>query len=112
MAIVIVDQDAQIAMDAVTGAVAEWREDVVTLDVMPLYEEVERLEEYVNDMMRAMDPSTTTWGTLPGREGAHGTAGFLTNFTHGFVIGAMLIALVAFTLAAMYKLHAFRMLGI
>jgi tetrahydromethanopterin S-methyltransferase subunit B len=112
MAIAIVDQDAQIAMDAVTGAVAEWREDVVTLDVMPLYEEVERLDEYVTDMMHALDPSTTTWGTLPGREGVHGTAAFLTNFTNGFVIGAILVALVAFTLAAVYKMHLLRMMGI
>ncbi|WP_456482739.1 tetrahydromethanopterin S-methyltransferase subunit B [Methanopyrus sp.] len=108
----LIDPDTQIAMDAVTGAVAEWREDVVTLDVMPLYEKVEELEQYVNDMMRAMDPSTTTWGTLPGREGAHETATFLTNFAHGFVIGTMILALVAFILAATYKLHAMRLLGI
>ncbi len=112
MAIVLIDPESQIAMDAVTGAVAEWSEDVVTLDVMPLYEKVEELEQYVNDMMRAMDPSTTTWGTLPGREGVHETASFLTNFAHGFVIGTMIVALVAFTLAAVYKLHALRLLGL
>ncbi len=112
MAIVLIDPESQISMDAVTGAVAEWSEDVVTLDVMPLYEKVEELDQYVNDMMRAMDPSTTTWGTLPGREGTHETASFLTNFTHGFVIGMMIVALVAFTLAAVYKLHALRFLGL
>ncbi|NPB02139.1 MAG: tetrahydromethanopterin S-methyltransferase subunit B [Methanopyri archaeon] len=108
----IVDQDACLVLEAVTGAVGEWREDVISLDVMPLYDKVEELDKYVTDMVHALDPSTVAWGAFHGRQGAHKRAAWVTNFAHGFVIGLMVLSIIIFTTVAMYKLHALRLLGI
>jgi tetrahydromethanopterin S-methyltransferase subunit B len=54
-------------------------------------EQLDVLEVAVEDLYTALDPSTVSEGSYPGREGVYLTAGKLTNMVYGFVLGLVLL---------------------
>ena len=57
-------------------------------------EQLTELEVAADDMEHALDPTTTSPGSCPGREGVYLTAGKLTNMVYGFVLGLVLLVAV------------------
>jgi tetrahydromethanopterin S-methyltransferase subunit B len=57
-------------------------------------EQITELEAAANDLYTALDPTTTSLGAYPGREGVYLTAGRLTNMVYGFILGLVLLVAI------------------
>jgi tetrahydromethanopterin S-methyltransferase subunit B len=84
--------EMNLTLDPTTGMIgAALGRDVVIVSMDGVNEQLNELEVAVEDLYTALDPSTTSEGAYPGREGAYLTAGTLTNLVYGFVLGLVLL---------------------
>jgi tetrahydromethanopterin S-methyltransferase subunit B len=89
--------EMNLTLDPSTGMLgAALGRDIVLVSLDGVNEQLNELEVAVEDLYTALDPSTVSEGSYPGREGTYLTAGKLTNMVYGFLLG--LIVLVALLL--------------
>ncbi len=81
-----------LTLDPSTGMVgAALGREVLILSMDEINDQIATLEATADDLMHALDPTTTSEGSFPGREGVYLTAGKLTNMVYGFVVGLVLL---------------------
>jgi tetrahydromethanopterin S-methyltransferase subunit B len=85
--------ESNLTLDPVTGKLGAALKGAVLVSLDGVNEQLNELEIAVEDLYNSLDPTTTSEGSYPGREGAYLTAGKLTNVVYGFILG--LIVLVA-----------------
>lgn len=85
--------ESNLTLDPVTGKLGAALKGAVLVSLDGVNEQLNELEIAVEDLYNSLDPTTTSEGSYPGREGAYLTAGKLTNMVYGFILG--LIVLVA-----------------
>lgn len=85
--------ESNLTLDPVTGKLGAALKGAVLVSLDGVNEQLNELEIAVEDLYNSLDPTTTSEGSYPGREGAYLTAGKLTNLVYGFILG--LIVLVA-----------------
>ena len=84
--------ESNLTLDPSTGIVgAALGREVLILSMDTINEQIAELEVAADDMEHALDPTTTSPGAYPGREGVYLTAGKLTNMVYGFVVGLILL---------------------
>jgi tetrahydromethanopterin S-methyltransferase subunit B len=87
--------EMNLTLDPSTGMLgAALGRDVVLVSLDTVNEQLNELEVAVEDLYTALDPTTTSAGAYPGREGAYLMAGKLTNMVYGFVLGLVLLIAV------------------
>ena len=80
------------AYDPVTGIIgSSLGSGVVLLSMYEVAEDVDKVDAAADELMAALDPSTSPAGSYPGREGSFVTAGLLTNMVYGFLIAIFVI---------------------
>jgi tetrahydromethanopterin S-methyltransferase subunit B len=78
-----------------TGIIGAALEEAVIVSMDEINNQITELEMTAEDLYHALDPTTTSLGAYPGREGVYLTAGKLTNMVYGFIIGlVVMIALI------------------
>ena len=81
-----------LALDPVSGTLgAALGGDIIILSMDEINEQIDLLEAAADDLINSLDPTTTSDGSFPGREGAYLTAGLLTNMVYGFIAGLILL---------------------
>ncbi len=84
--------EMNLTLDPTTGMIgAALGRDVVIVSMDGVNEQLNELEVAVEDLYTALDPTTTSEGAYPGREGTYLAAGTLTNLVYGFVLGLVLL---------------------
>ena len=84
--------ELNLTLDPSTGMVgASLGREVLILSMDTINEQITELEAAANDIYTALDPTTTSEGSYPGREGVYLTAGKLTNMVYGFILGLVLL---------------------
>ena len=84
--------ELNLTLDPSTGIVgASLGREVLILSMDAINEQITELEAAANDIYMALDPSTTSLDSYPGREGVYLTAGKLTNMVYGFIVGLVLL---------------------
>jgi tetrahydromethanopterin S-methyltransferase subunit B len=84
--------EMNLTLDPTTGMIgAALGRDVVIISMDGVNQQLDELEVAVEDLYTALDPTTTSDGAYPGREGAYMMAGTLTNLVYGFVLGLVLL---------------------
>ncbi|WJI09764.1 tetrahydromethanopterin S-methyltransferase subunit B [Methanobacterium sp. CWC-01] len=84
--------ESNLTHDPSTGIIgAALGRDVVIVSMDGVNEQLGVLEVAVEDLYTALDPTTVSEGSYPGREGVYLTAGKLTNMVYGFVLGLVLL---------------------
>lgn len=83
--------EANLALDPSTGILGAALGGAVLVSLDGVNEQLNELEVAVEDLYNALDPTTTSEGSFPGREGVYLTAGKLTNMVYGFVLGLILL---------------------
>ena len=84
--------EMNLTLDPTTGMIgAALGRDVVIVSMDGVYEQLNELEVAVEDLYTALDPTTTSEGSYPGREGTYMMAGTLTNMVYGFILGLVLL---------------------
>ncbi len=82
--------EMNLTIDPSTGTVgAAVGAIIVSMD--GVNEQLNELEVAVEDLYTALDPTTVSAGSYPGREGAYLMAGTLTNIVYGFILGLVLL---------------------
>jgi tetrahydromethanopterin S-methyltransferase subunit B len=88
--------EMNLTLDPSSGSLGAALKGAVLVSLDTVNEQLDELEVAVEDLYTALDPTTVSEGSYPGREGTYLTAGKLTNMVYGFVLG--LIVLVALLL--------------
>jgi tetrahydromethanopterin S-methyltransferase subunit B len=84
--------EMNLTLDPTTGMIgAALGRDVVIVSMDGVNEQLNELEVAVEDLYTALDPTTTSEGSYPGREGTYMMAGTLTNLVYGFIVGLVLL---------------------
>lgn len=84
--------EMSLTIDPSTGIVgAALGGGAVLVSMDGVNEQLDVLEVAVEDLYTALDPSTVSEGSYPGREGVYLTAGKLTNMVYGFILGLVLL---------------------
>jgi tetrahydromethanopterin S-methyltransferase subunit B len=84
--------ESNLTLDPSTGIIgAALGRDVVLVSLDGVNQQLDELEVAVEDLYTALDPTTVSEGSYPGREGAYLTAGKLTNMVYGFIVGLLLL---------------------
>jgi tetrahydromethanopterin S-methyltransferase subunit B len=84
--------ESNLTLDPSTGIIgAALGRDVVLVSLDGVNKQLDELEVAVEDLYTALDPTTVSEGSYPGREGAYLTAGKLTNMVYGFIVGLLLL---------------------
>jgi tetrahydromethanopterin S-methyltransferase subunit B len=84
--------EMNLTLDPTTGMIgAALGRDVVIVSMDGVNEQLNELEVAVEDLYTALDPTTTSEGAYPGREGSYMMAGTLTNMVYGFILGLVLL---------------------
>ena len=84
--------EMNLTLDPTTGMIgAALGRDVVIVSMDGVNEQLNELEVAVEDLYTALDPTTTSEGSYPGREGTYMMAGTLTNLVYGFILGLVLL---------------------
>ena len=87
--------ELNLTLDPSTGIVgASLGIEVLILSMDTINEQITELEAAANDLYTALDPTTTSLGAYPGREGVYLTAGRLTNMVYGFILGLVLLVAI------------------
>ena len=93
MDIVKVCPEIGVMMDVDSGLIAETRDDIVQVDLNPLREEINKLENLAKAYENSLDPRHAPLKSYPGREGVYDIGGIFQGVFFGFWI-AMAIALL------------------
>lgn len=88
--------EMNLSLDPSTGSLGAALKGAVLVSLDAVNEQLNELEVAVEDLYTALDPTTVSEGSYPGREGTYMTAGKLTNMVYGFLLG--LIIMVALLL--------------
>ncbi|EKQ53866.1 MAG: tetrahydromethanopterin S-methyltransferase, subunit B [Methanobacterium sp. Maddingley MBC34] len=84
--------EMNLTLDPTTGMIgAALGRDVVIVSMDGVNQQLDELEVAVEDLYTALDPTTVSEGSYPGREGTYMMAGTLTNLVYGFVLGLVLL---------------------
>lgn len=84
--------EMNLTLDPTTGMIsAALGRDVVIVSMDGVNEQLNELEVAVEDLYTALDPTTTSEGSYPGREGTYMMTGTLTNMVYGFILGLVLL---------------------
>ena len=84
--------EMNLTLDPTTGMIgAALGRDVVIVSMDGVNEQLNELEVAVEDLYTALDPTTTSEGSYPGREGTYMMAGTLTDMVYGFILGLVLL---------------------
>jgi tetrahydromethanopterin S-methyltransferase subunit B len=83
--------ESNLTLDPSTGMLGAAMKGAVLVSLDGVNEQLNELEIAVEDLYTSLDPTTTSEGAYPGREGAYLTAGKLTNLVYGFVLGMILL---------------------
>jgi Tetrahydromethanopterin S-methyltransferase, subunit B len=84
--------EMNLTLDPTTGMIgAALGRDVVIVSMDGVNEQLNELEVAVEDLYTALDPTTVSEGSYPGREGTYMMAGTLTNMVYGFILGLVLL---------------------
>lgn len=84
--------EMNLTLDPTTGMIgAALGRDVVIVSMDGVNEQLKELEVAVEDLYTALDPTTVSEGSYPGREGTYMMAGTLTNMVYGFILGLVLL---------------------
>ncbi len=83
--------EANLTLDPSTGVLGAAMKGAVLVSLDGVNKQLDELEIAVEDLYTSLDPTTTSAGAYPGREGAYLTAGKLTNLVYGFVVGLILL---------------------
>jgi tetrahydromethanopterin S-methyltransferase subunit B len=84
--------EMNLTLDPSTGMLgAALGRDVVLVSLDGVNEQLDELEVAVEDLYTALDPTTVSAGSYPGREGTYLTAGKLTNMVYGFILGLVIM---------------------
>ncbi|MTK64329.1 MAG: tetrahydromethanopterin S-methyltransferase subunit B [Methanobacterium sp.] len=87
--------ELNLTLDPSTGILgASLGREVLILSMDDINEQITELEAAADDIASALDPSTVSPGSYPGREGVYATAGKLTNMVYGFVLGLVLLVAI------------------
>lgn len=89
--IVNIAPELNLTLDPSTGAVGAGMKGAVLVSMDDINAEISTLEAAAEDLMNSLDPTTTSTGSYPGREGVYLTAGKLTNMVYGFLLGLVLL---------------------
>ena len=84
--------EMNLTLDPTTGMIgAALGRDVVIVSMDGVNQQLDELEVAVEDLYTALDPTTVSEGSYPGREGTYMMAGTLTTLVYGFVLGLVLL---------------------
>ncbi len=84
--------ESNLTLDPSTGMIgAALGREILILSMDDINSEINTLEATADDLVNSLDPSTTSEGAFPGREGVYLTAGKLTNIVYGFILGLILL---------------------
>ncbi len=84
--------EMKLTLDPTTGIIGSALvRDVVIVSMDGVNEQLNELEVAVEDLYTALDPTTVSEGSYPGREGTYMMAGTLTNMVYGFILGLVLL---------------------
>lgn len=84
--------ESNLTLDPSTGMIgAALGREILILSMDDINSEIDTLEATADDLVNSLDPSTTSEGAFPGREGVYLTAGKLTNMVYGFILGLILL---------------------
>lgn len=84
--------ESNLTLDPSTGMIgAALGREILILSMDDINSEIDTLEATADDLVNSLDPSTTSEGSFPGREGVYLTAGKLTNMVYGFILGLILL---------------------
>jgi len=84
--------EMNLTLDPTTGMIgAALGRDVVIVSMDGVNQQLDELEVAVEDLYTALDPTTVSEGSYPGREGTYMMAGTLTNLVYGFILGLVLL---------------------
>jgi tetrahydromethanopterin S-methyltransferase subunit B len=87
--------ELNLTLDPSTGIIgASLGREVLILSMDDINEQITELEAAADDIATALDASTVSPGSYPGREGVYMTAGKLTNMVYGFVLGLVLLVAI------------------
>ncbi|RLI27962.1 MAG: tetrahydromethanopterin S-methyltransferase subunit B [Candidatus Hecatellales archaeon] len=97
-------------LDSFTFQVGKSRPDIVSMDLEPLRQRVGRLEKLADELMASLNPSTQPMFSRPNRAGVYRVAGFLSNFTLGFLLGCLTFTLFILVYLSLAKPELLKML--
>jgi len=83
--------EMNLTLDPTTGMVGAAVGGAVIVSMDGVNEQLDELEVAVEDVYTALDPTTVSPGSYPGREGTYLVAGTLTNMVYGFILGLVLL---------------------
>lgn len=83
--------ESNLTLDPSTGILGAAMKGAVLVSLDGVNEQLNELEIAVEDLYNSLDPTTTSEGAYPGREGTYLTAGKLTNMVYGFLLGLILL---------------------
>ncbi len=89
--VVQVVPEMNLTIDPSTGTVGAAVGGAIIVSMDGVNEQLNELEVAVEDLYTALDPTTVSAGSYPGREGAYLMAGTLTNIVYGFILGLVLL---------------------
>ncbi|MBM4240771.1 MAG: tetrahydromethanopterin S-methyltransferase subunit B [Euryarchaeota archaeon] len=89
--VITISPEYNISLDPSTGMIgAMMGREVIILSMDGVNAQIDTLEATAEDLYNVLDPTTTSAGSYPGREGVYLTAGKLTNMVYGFIFGLLL----------------------
>ncbi|NYB51412.1 MAG: tetrahydromethanopterin S-methyltransferase subunit B [Methanobacteriaceae archaeon] len=83
--------EMNLTIDPSTGMVGAAVGGAVIVSMDGVNEQLNELEVAVEDLYTALDPTTVSEGSYPGREGTYLLSGTLTNMVYGFILGLVLL---------------------
>ncbi|MFQ6063761.1 MAG: tetrahydromethanopterin S-methyltransferase subunit MtrB [Methanosarcinales archaeon] len=91
---VTIDRDEKVALDPITGVIAELDENVIVADLGVLHNRIDQLEKLSAELFNSLDPRTAPYVSYPNREGIFLKQGLIANFIYGLLVGLIIVTLV------------------
>ena len=102
MELVKVCPEIGIVMDVDTGLVAEMRKDIVSIDLQPVREELDKLEKLSIAFENSLDPRSAPLMSYDGRDNIYNIGGLFQSAFYGFWISLIILTLGLFLIIGMY----------
>lgn len=83
--------ESNLTLNPSTGMLGAGMKGAVLVSMDDINNQLIALEAAAEDLMNSLDPTTTSQGSYPGREGVYLTAGKYTNVVYGFLLGLVLM---------------------
>jgi tetrahydromethanopterin S-methyltransferase subunit B len=98
MGTIVINEKHGIVLDPDTLTVGESRSGFYKVNLQPIEEQIDILEDAVEGLFGCLDASSSFSMAQPNREGALSKAGFVTMFFIGLTFGILVIAIVLLTI--------------